>query len=148
MPKRKLPEKESRNVLHADLESDEEEEPVFLPPGATDFGYSWVWSDEYDFSIVCDRLWVGSEEASTHERFLKEQHIGLIIGVGVPAAAASELGIKCVSLGEFPDSPKSDIYRHFGKAYRMISSWLKEEKTSILVHCQVGLSRSVTVWMA
>ncbi|CAD8202809.1 unnamed protein product [Paramecium octaurelia] len=45
-----------------------------------------------------------------------------------------------------PDEPNFQISEHFEKTCKFIQVYLK--KTNVLVHCQVGISRSVSVMMA
>ena len=93
--------------------------------------------------VLPGQLYVGSQDAAANEEGLREAGVGLVINVGV--------GIPCFFPNKFEyldldvlDVPEFDIGPVLETTSAAIAASL-EKDVPVFVHCNAGVSRSVTV---
>ena len=103
---------------------------------------------DYEIDKIIDRLNLSSDCVATDLNILKESNISHIVNVttNVPNKFEPEIVYKNVNICDFSSE---NIYAHFKDTYEFIEQALNsDEKHSVLVHCNMGISRSSSIIIA
>jgi len=112
---------------------------------------------------IIPRLWLGSLRSFTDELpiLTTARDVGTVIRC-LPEGSGSDLDSlqlvdakalaarwKCrLHVVSIDDDPSADIYPHFAECCEIISHSLDTEGKAVLVHCQMGISRSASIVVA
>ncbi|CAG8643175.1 2286_t:CDS:2, partial [Dentiscutata heterogama] len=101
-----------------------------------------------DFAIeIIPRLYLGSKRAALDEDWLKYNKITDILTVAqdIKPRFPKSFVYKVIPIR---DSESQDISKYFEETFMFIQNVLDQEDRRILVHCEMGISRSPTVVIA
>lgn len=104
-------------------------------------------NNAFSASQITDRLFVGDLASASNIEAMKEQGITHIVSVfnGTIELFPSELKYKTIHIN---DDHWIDIKKYFNESNEFIDQALSEPNTKVMIHCQRGVSRSVTLLMA
>ncbi|KAI9308279.1 dual specificity protein phosphatase 12-like protein [Cunninghamella echinulata] len=91
--------------------------------------------------LIIPRLYVGDWMAAKTRQALLENNISHVVAVG--GYDYNHNGIKYKNIN-IEDLPKENIIQYFDETYEFIED-ARKTGTAVLIHCQAGMSRSVTV---
>ena len=96
---------------------------------------------------IIDRLYLSADDVATDLKLLKEHNITHIINVttNVPNKFEPEIVYKKIKIYDFPSQ---NIDAYFKETYEFVEKAFEDENTSVLVHCNMGVSRSSTIIIA
>lgn len=111
------------------------------------------YSAYHDADLIIDRLYLGNVCAAHNTTWLKEYKIGLIISVASEWQEACDNGIDVKLLSYDLDDKNSEnvtkVREIFNEVALLISGYLNNpDNPNILVHCNMGISRSASVVLA
>jgi protein-tyrosine phosphatase len=104
--------------------------------------------DGFSISKILSRLYLSGHNIATNHEILKKHHITHIVNAtkNLENKFESEIVYKRVPLD---DSVKQDLLSFLDDTCRFIDDALKSsKKNAVLVHCQSGVSRSVSIVIA
>jgi hypothetical protein len=103
-------------------------------------------SENDDFNLVYPNIYIGNYSTSTNQQLLKDLGITHIISV-IPSFNPPFLDkFKYLHIEAYDDESQ-DMTQHFENSNEFISNCLNEGG-KILIHCMVGKSRSITLFLA
>lgn len=96
---------------------------------------------------ITDKILVGDLASASNKTIMKEQGITHIISVmnGVYEQFPDDFKYKLIHVN---DDPWVDIGKYFDETNEYIDTILADPNNKILIHCQKGISRSVTLLLA
>jgi protein-tyrosine phosphatase len=96
-----------------------------------------------DFNYITDRLAVGAETVAHNTDLLRSQQFTHVLNVS-SLAPMENSGVTClwISMNDSVDQP---IFGLVPDCITFIDTALKTPSNKVLVHCQAGISRSVTI---
>jgi protein-tyrosine phosphatase len=97
-------------------------------------------------SEIMPQLYLSSHEGASKLSYLTERNIGHVLSLTSDYPCHFEDQIKYLHL-PLPDTPTSDLFALFPQCIEFIGDAIKSG-SSVLVHCNAGVSRSPTVVMA
>lgn len=108
------------------------------------------WLIRYDpMDLIIDGLYLGNIVAASDDKMLKKHgvtHILRVLKGDYGKIHADKFVYKIIQID---DLPNQNIQKYFEQAHKFIDDALSGEtdgrKNKVLVHCQVGMSRSATV---
>lgn len=103
--------------------------------------------DRWDADEVSDRLFVGAMDAAQQADVIKGLGVSHIVRVLARDSPTTGLQIDRLHylVLRLDDRPEEDISSLFGRCSRFISKALLNPRSRVLVHCFMGVSRSVTL---
>lgn len=104
-------------------------------------------NNTFSASEITDRLFVGDLASASNNDAMKEQGITHIVSVfnGTFEIFPNEFKFKAIHIN---DDPWVDIGKHFDESNTFIEDALSTPGSKVMIHCQRGVSRSVTLMMA
>jgi protein tyrosine phosphatase len=104
-------------------------------------------NNAFSASQITDRLFVGDLASASNIEAMKEQGITHIVSVfnGMVEMFPSDFKYKPIHIN---DDPWIDIKKYFDESNTFIDDALSMQDTKVMIHCQRGVSRSVTLLMA
>jgi hypothetical protein len=110
------------------------------------FGIYFNLSENDDFNLVYPNVYVGNYSTSTNYKLLKDLGITHIISVIPSFNPPFADKFKYLHIEAYDDESQ-DIKKYFEISNEFITKCL-QEGGKILIHCMVGRSRSVTIFLA
>lgn len=115
-------------------------------------GRALCWAQYYlnntfSASEITERLYVGDLASASNFKALKDQGITHIVTVinGAYELYPGEFQCKIIHVN---DDPWVDISQYFDETNAFIDDALSQPNTKVMIHCQRGVSRSVTLLLA
>lgn len=104
-------------------------------------------NNTFSASEITNRLYVGDLPSASNNEAMKEQGITHIVSVinGAYELFPNEFEYKIIHIN---DDPWVDIKTYFKESNEFIESALSKPDTKVMIHCQRGVSRSVTLLLA
>lgn len=104
-------------------------------------------NNTFSASEISERLFVGDLASACNNDAMREQGITHIVSVfnGTIEMFPNEFKFKAIHIN---DDPWVDIGKHFDESNTFIDEALKVSGSKVMIHCQRGVSRSVTLMMA
>jgi protein-tyrosine phosphatase len=104
-------------------------------------------------NYITDGIFIGDKNDAVNLTFLKKNNIKAILNTAfdIPKWEEDKLKKHNIAYLKLPmsDSPTEDIKKYYLRAYQFISeNTLPFRDSNVLVHCAVGMSRSVTMVFA
>jgi len=100
--------------------------------------------DAIDMDEVFPRLYVGAADAAENQLAMVQHGISHIVTIMESPSPGNFHGIKYLRF-RLADSLDADIHQYFSRCFRFIHRALKNPSSKVLVHCFMGVSRSVTL---
>ena len=100
----------------------------------------------WDVDEVWGRLFVGAMDAAQDEEVIKRlkiTHVVVALGPDCPGGVQFE-GVHYLRLF-LDDTPETNIQASFARCLRFIRKAMSDAKSNVLVHCFMGISRSVSL---
>jgi predicted protein tyrosine phosphatase len=110
-----------------------------------------IQNDPYnDADLIIDRLYLGNVCAAHNTTWLKEHNIGLIISVASEwQEACSDVKLLSYNLDDRNSENETKVREIFEEVVFIIVEYLSNpDNSNILVHCNMGISRSSSVVLA
>ncbi|KAL0479191.1 protein phosphatase Slingshot [Acrasis kona] len=106
-----------------------------------------AFSNSFDATKVTDNLYIGSLFACDKQQVLQQLGIRYIVNATthIQNYFPETITYHRVSI---EDSEDTDIMEHFDECSKFIANAIKVNKSSVLVHCKAGMSRSATLVIA
>jgi len=144
-----------RQFLKASKDSDEKELELTQEDRNSNVAY---WSKltgfvvdlvpDHSIDLIVPRLFLSGDDAATNKEILDSKNITHVINLTSNVKNKFEPEIKYLKISIY-DLPTVNIMEHFKSSYGFIENALNEnEKNSVLVHCNAGISRSSTIVIA
>jgi protein-tyrosine phosphatase len=107
----------------------------------------YYFNNEYNISKINDRMYIGDLASATNKDELEKTGITHIISVinGSIKYYPKTFEYKLIHIN---DDPWVKIEDYFDECIEFINEVFKTENTKIMIHCQKGISRSVTIMLA
>ena len=104
-------------------------------------------NNTFSASEITDRLFVGDLASASNSCAMKAQGITHIVSVfnGTFELFPNEFKFKAIHVN---DDPWVDIGKYFDESNAFIENAMNTSGTKVMIHCQRGVSRSVTLMMA
>lgn len=100
----------------------------------------------YPSLILENQLYLGRGDQATNSKIVSDLKLTHVINIGSEHGSPFTDRIQYLNI-KLDDSPSSDLKLHFSKAYQFISDTFSAGGR-ILVHCNLGVSRSSTIVIA
>lgn len=101
----------------------------------------------YPSIVIDDFLYQGSGCQATNEKITNDLKITHIVNICTEHPNAFPNDIKYLKL-EFTDTSETDLTSAYNRVNKFITEAKKEDNARVLIHCNVGISRSSTVTIA
>lgn len=105
--------------------------------------YNLYFSSRIDstMDLIVPRLYISDDIAARNKKLLNEKKITHILNIttNIPNKYEPEITYKKLIILDFESQ---NISQYFNEAYEFIDNALADEKNSLLVHCNAGISRS------
>lgn len=100
----------------------------------------------FEMSEIIPGLYLGGEEVAKNNKLLKKNNVSTILNITIhiPFYHETEFEYHRVPI---IDDPSVDIKQYFDETFKIIDETIRNNK-QILIHCQAGISRSVTIVIA
>lgn len=119
---------------------------IMFYTGRTMCFFQYYINNTFSASEITDRLFVGDLASATNIDAMKEQGITHIVSVfNGSYEMYDDFKYKIVHIN---DDPWVDIGSYFNETNEFIDAALSQPSTRVMIHCQKGVSRSVTLLMA
>lgn len=107
----------------------------------------YYYDNTFSASEINDNIYVGDLASASNNVEMKKQGITHILGImnGICAYYPQEFTYKLIHIN---DDPWVDITKHFDESNQFIDEALSDPTNKIMIHCQQGKSRSVTLLLA
>jgi atypical dual specificity phosphatase len=104
-------------------------------------------NNTFSASEITDRLFVGDLASACNNDAMRAQGITHIVSVfnGTVEMFPNEFKFKAIHIN---DDPWVDIEKYFDESNAFIEEALSTPRSKVMIHCQRGVSRSVTLMMA
>jgi predicted protein tyrosine phosphatase len=104
-------------------------------------------NNTFSASGITDRIFVGDLASASNCEAMKEQGITHIVSVinGAYKLFPDDFAYMMIHIN---DDPWVDIGKYFDESNKFIDNALMEKNSKVMIHCQRGVSRSVTLLLA
>ena len=104
-------------------------------------------NNTFSASEIRNNIFIGDLASASNKTSMKEQGITHVLSIynGSYEMFPDDFKYKIIHIN---DDSWCDIKKHFGEAIEFISDAVKDQNNKVMVHCQRGVSRSVTLVMA
>lgn len=101
--------------------------------------------DEDEMNEIFPGVFLGSEKAACDKELLTRNNITNILCIGWELRKPHENIFEYLYYGKILDAPMQNLIHLFEECHKFMENALIENRGKILVHCQLGVSRSATI---
>ena len=101
----------------------------------------------FGMNQIIPRLFLSGQDVTNNKKLLDENKITHVLNLATNIENSFENEITYKTL-KIQDSITQDILKHLAECIEFIDTALKNEKNSLLVHCNAGVSRSASIVIA
>lgn len=101
----------------------------------------------FGMNQIIPRLFLSGQDVTNNKKLLDENKITHVLNLATNIENSFENEITYKTL-KIQDSITQDILKHLAECIEFIDTALKNEKNSVLVHCNAGVSRSASIVIA
>lgn len=109
--------------------------------------FQYYIDNTFSASAITERLFIGDLASASNAEAMKEQGITHIVAVYNGAIEIFKDEFKYMII-HINDDTWDNIMKHFDETNRFIDDALQNQDSKVMIHCQRGASRSVTIFLA
>jgi len=102
-------------------------------------------ADGDEMNEILPSVFLGSEKAACNKDLLTKNNITHILCIGWQLRKPHENLFKYLYYGNILDAASQDLMPLFEECHKFMENALIEDKGKVLIHCQLGVSRSATI---